>query len=212
MIDSLKLPYQRSLRNCLVFRSVIMADLTPQQPVDSKDKGTPVQAVLDDRSSQKSLQGPLPPVLKQKAPWWSWIWDYDPSRSKEEVKFIQRLDWGVMTILCLGYFVKNVHTSNMSNAFVSGMREELAMDGNELNLVGMLFAVNSSTLTRCTGRHHLDRWIRDRPSPFTDRPDTSPPKLLDLSLPVPLDSSDLRTSRREKRQPAHRNPVLYWPH
>lgn len=118
-----------------------MADLTSQQPVDSKDKVTPIQAVLDDRLSQKPLQEPLPPTAEQKAPWWSWIWDYDPSRSKDEVKFIQRLDWGVMTILCLGYFVKNVHTSNMSNAFVSGMREELAMDGNELNLVSVLWIV-----------------------------------------------------------------------
>lgn len=156
----------------------------------------------------------------------SWIWDYDPSRSKEEVNFIQRLDSGVMTILCLGYFVKNVLTSNMSNAFISGMREELAMDGNELNLVSVLIlgwvwhhrllpiCINGIRLTLCScpkGRRHLDSRIRDRPSALTDRPNTGPPKLLDPSLPIPLDSPDLRTSGRKKRQPACRNPVLYWP-
>lgn len=100
--------------------------------------------VLSDHSSRETLPRELP-AGKQKVPWYAYIWDYDPSRSKEEVAFINRLDFGVMTILCLGYFIKNVHGTNVSNAFVSGMREDLAMNSNELNLVSPIITSKSNT-------------------------------------------------------------------
>lgn len=88
----------------------------------------------------------------QKPPWWSYIWvcqwptfcgcilltcdqDYDPTRTHEERKFVQKLDWSLLTILALGYFIKNLDSSNISNAYVSGMKEDLKMNGNQLNLV-----------------------------------------------------------------------------
>jgi hypothetical protein len=39
---------------------------------------------------------------KSKVPWYAYIWDYDPGRSKEETAFVQRLDFCVLTILGLG--------------------------------------------------------------------------------------------------------------
>jgi hypothetical protein len=39
---------------------------------------------------------------KAKVPWYAYIWDYDPGRSKEETAFVQRLDFCVLTILGLG--------------------------------------------------------------------------------------------------------------
>jgi hypothetical protein len=39
---------------------------------------------------------------KVKVPWYAYIWDYDPGRSKEETAFVQRLDFCVLTILGLG--------------------------------------------------------------------------------------------------------------
>lgn len=50
-----------------------------------------------------------------KAPWWSYLWDYEPGRSKEERTFVQRLDISVLVILSLGYFIKNLAQSNISN-------------------------------------------------------------------------------------------------
>ncbi|KAM0713624.1 hypothetical protein Q7P37_010586 [Cladosporium fusiforme] len=120
-----------------------MEDSTRPQHDSKKEKSVSVQAgqILEDQSSQQSLPRESPPRQKQKVPWYAYIWDYDPSRSKEEVAFINRLDFGVMTILCLGYFIKNVHQTNMSNAFVSGMREDLQMNSNELNLVDVTWTV-----------------------------------------------------------------------
>ena len=72
---------------------------------------------------------------KPKVPWYAYLWDYEPGRSKAEAKFVQRLDFCVLTILSLGYFIKNLDQSNISNAFVSGMKEDLKMNGNQLNLI-----------------------------------------------------------------------------
>ncbi|KAK8043203.1 major facilitator superfamily transporter [Apiospora phragmitis] len=76
-----------------------------------------------------------------KVPWWSYIWDYDPGRSHEERVFTQKLDVFLITMLSLGYFIKNLDQTNISNAFVSGMKEELAMNGNEINLIDIAWTV-----------------------------------------------------------------------
>ena len=74
-------------------------------------------------------------IDKSKVPWYAYIWDYEPGRSKEESVFVQRLDVSVLVILSLGYFIKNLDQTNISNAFVSGMKEDLKTSANQLNLV-----------------------------------------------------------------------------
>ncbi|KAK8129062.1 major facilitator superfamily transporter [Apiospora sp. TS-2023a] len=76
-----------------------------------------------------------------RVPWWSYIWDYDPGRPHEERVFLQKLDIFLITMLSLGYFIKNLDQTNISNAFVSGMKEELAMNGNEINLIDTAWTV-----------------------------------------------------------------------
>lgn len=61
--------------------------------------------------------------------------DYDPTRTPEERKFVQKLDFFLITILCLGYFIKNLDQTNISNAYVSGMKEDLQMNANQLNMI-----------------------------------------------------------------------------
>ncbi|KAJ4386426.1 hypothetical protein N0V93_009321 [Gnomoniopsis smithogilvyi] len=69
------------------------------------------------------------------APWWSYFWDYEPLRTHEERAFVHKLDTCLLTILCFGYFIKNLDQTNISNAYVSGMKEDLAMNANELNMI-----------------------------------------------------------------------------
>lgn len=61
--------------------------------------------------------------------------DYEPDRTHEERKFVQKLDVSLLTILCFGYFIKNLDQTNISNAYVSGMKEDLAMNADQLNLI-----------------------------------------------------------------------------
>ncbi|KAF3057206.1 Pantothenate transporter liz1 [Daldinia childiae] len=100
------------------------------------------ESTLDVAGSSRQESGSeSEPVEKVKAPWWSYIWDYEPGRSHEERVFIQKLDIFLVTMLSFGYFIKNLDQTNISNAFVSGMKEDLGMNGNEINLVDTAWTV-----------------------------------------------------------------------
>ncbi|KAJ0278237.1 hypothetical protein COL940_007356 [Colletotrichum noveboracense] len=107
----------------------------PSEHEGESPKGLAVDESFSDRTSATSPQG------KEKAPWWSYIWDYEPGRSHEERVFIQKLDVFLITMLSFGYFIKNLDQTNISNAFVSGMKEDLSMNGNELNLIDTAWTV-----------------------------------------------------------------------
>ncbi|KAF4922151.1 Pantothenate transporter liz1 [Colletotrichum fructicola] len=65
------------------------------------------------------------------------IWD-DP-RSKDEKRLVQRLDLFVLSWATFGYFVRLLDSSNITNAYVSGMREDLNFEGNQYNLLQTFF-------------------------------------------------------------------------
>ncbi|KAJ4388895.1 hypothetical protein N0V93_006356 [Gnomoniopsis smithogilvyi] len=93
---------------------------------DSDEDGynvTPVELPEHLPSSQKQR---LP--LRQKIR--SIIWD-SLDRSPEERKLIAKIDFFILTWAGFTYFSKNLNTNNVSNAYVSGMKEELNVVGNE---------------------------------------------------------------------------------
>lgn len=103
---------------------------------------TPSKEIPLEESSEQRDSSSLHVIQDQKkAPWWSYIWDYEPGRSHEERAFIQKLDVYLITMLSFGYFIKNLDQTNISNAFVSGMKEDLAMNGNQINLVDTAWTV-----------------------------------------------------------------------
>ncbi|KAI9926196.1 hypothetical protein MW887_004659 [Aspergillus wentii] len=53
--------------------------------------------------------------------------DYPP----QERRLIFKIDFFILTWAGLAYFSKNLNTNNLSNAYVSGMKEELNVVGNE---------------------------------------------------------------------------------
>lgn len=79
----------------------------------------------------------------QKAPkrtWKSYFWDtFD--KSPEERRFLFKLDAALLTFASLGYFIKYLDQINVNNAYVSGMREDMGMFGNELNYMQALWTV-----------------------------------------------------------------------
>ncbi|KAF9873960.1 hypothetical protein CkaCkLH20_08694 [Colletotrichum karsti] len=58
-----------------------------------------------------------------------------------ERKYIQKLDSFLFSYVLLGYFIKYLDQNNYSNAFVSGMQEELGLYGNERNLLNTYFNI-----------------------------------------------------------------------
>ncbi|GAD95623.1 pantothenate transporter, putative [Paecilomyces variotii No. 5] len=62
--------------------------------------------------------------------WYHW---YEPGTSKEEKWLIFKLDFFILLYTCLTFFVKYLDQTNITNAYVSGMKEDLKLYGNELN-------------------------------------------------------------------------------
>ncbi|KAF2637374.1 MFS general substrate transporter [Massarina eburnea CBS 473.64] len=60
------------------------------------------------------------------------IWD-SLDKTPEERAFIAKIDFWILTYVCIAYFVKYLDQTNISNAYVSGMKEDLVLTGNDLN-------------------------------------------------------------------------------
>lgn len=68
----------------------------------------------------------------RKRPWYSYVWDtFD--KSPEERLFLFKLDGFLLTFASVGYFLKYLDQANINNAYVSGMKEDLGLYGNQLN-------------------------------------------------------------------------------
>ncbi|KAF9534154.1 major facilitator superfamily domain-containing protein [Crepidotus variabilis] len=59
--------------------------------------------------------------------------------SREEKRLLAKIDWFILSYCCLMYFSNYLDRSNISNAYVSGMREELHMVGTEFNKINTIF-------------------------------------------------------------------------
>ncbi|KAK9415961.1 hypothetical protein SUNI508_09921 [Seiridium unicorne] len=68
------------------------------------------------------------------------IW-YPEGTSSAEKKLLFKIDFFILTYGCLAYFAKWLDQSNLSNAYVSGMKEDLSMLGTEYNLAVTCFSV-----------------------------------------------------------------------
>ncbi|KAL4804149.1 major facilitator superfamily domain-containing protein [Aspergillus unguis] len=58
-----------------------------------------------------------------------------------ESKLLVKIDVFILSFCCLTYFFNYLDRSNLTNAYVSGMKEELGFEGNELNVINTVFTV-----------------------------------------------------------------------
>lgn len=92
-------------------------------------------------SDSKSVGSDVVPVkVKVKYDWRSAIWD-TLNKSPEERRFLFKLDTALLTFASLGYFIKYLDQANINNAFVSGMKEDLSLYGDELNIMQACWTV-----------------------------------------------------------------------
>ncbi|WRT66832.1 uncharacterized protein IL334_003795 [Kwoniella shivajii] len=70
----------------------------------------------------------------------SFIWDSDTHlKSPEERRLLWKLDTAMLTCLCLGFFCKYLDQNNLTNAYVSGLKEDLGWNGNQLTYAVSLY-------------------------------------------------------------------------
>lgn len=63
--------------------------------------------------------------------WKSYVWDtWELPPDQRWMLF--KVDAYVLTFASLGYFLKNIDQTNVNNAFLSGMKEDLGMYGDQL--------------------------------------------------------------------------------
>ncbi|KAJ5455840.1 uncharacterized protein N7458_004104 [Penicillium daleae] len=73
---------------------------------------------------------------------WQYIFDWYPSHySKEERRLLRKLDCFIMPLCCLMFFIKWLDQGNTNNAYVSGMKEELHLNGNQYSLFGTFYNI-----------------------------------------------------------------------
>ncbi|CAD0037639.1 unnamed protein product [Aureobasidium pullulans] len=79
-----------------------------------------VDSTPDTQEERRSLRHRFREVI-----WDSW------DRSPEERKFVSKIDFFILTWAGFTYFSKNLNQNNLSNAYVSGMKEEINVVGNQ---------------------------------------------------------------------------------
>lgn len=72
--------------------------------------------------------------------WSAYLWD-TLDKPPTERRFLFKIDTAILTIASLGYFIKNLDQVNINNAFVSGMKEDLGLNGNQLNYMQTCWTV-----------------------------------------------------------------------
>ncbi|RSH93614.1 hypothetical protein EHS25_006260 [Saitozyma podzolica] len=86
--------------------------------------------------------GDLPVVQTDKQPqrtWKSFIWS-NLDVPKEEARFLTKLDLTLCSAAALGVMIRYLDQVNITNAFNSGMKEDLGLYGNELNFANALWS------------------------------------------------------------------------
>ncbi|KAF5384736.1 hypothetical protein D9757_006230 [Collybiopsis confluens] len=72
----------------------------------------------------------------------SYIWDSDTHlKAPFERKLLRKLDFGILIVGCLGFFMRYLDSANLTNAYVSGMKEDLDINGNQFTFMGTFYTI-----------------------------------------------------------------------
>ncbi|KAJ3493703.1 hypothetical protein NLG97_g4567 [Lecanicillium saksenae] len=70
--------------------------------------------------------------------WYHW---YDAGATKEERRLLRKLDFFILLYACLTFFVKYLDQTNVTNAYITGMRHDLNLKHDELNWFTTYFSI-----------------------------------------------------------------------
>lgn len=68
------------------------------------------------------------------------LWGETPTNPLE-AKLLFKMDWFILSFACLLYWVNYLDRLNLTNAYVSGLKEEIGLHGNQFNIINTLFTV-----------------------------------------------------------------------
>ncbi|KAF2276167.1 MFS general substrate transporter [Westerdykella ornata] len=100
----------------------------------SQERETPVEGIASNVIAPKDAP--------KRSPWkaWMYLWEWYPKHyPEEERKLLRKLDACLLTFCSFMFFLKWLDSSNINNAYVSGMKEELKLNGNQYSLFGTFY-------------------------------------------------------------------------
>ncbi|KAF4829359.1 putative transporter SEO1 [Colletotrichum tropicale] len=83
-------------------------------------------------------------VVQARRKWWHIQW-YADTDTPEERKLIGKLDLLIVPYAVLSYWVKYIDQSNLNNAYVAGLKEDLGFNGNELVQLQTFYIIGAVT-------------------------------------------------------------------
>lgn len=87
------------------------------------------------------------------------IW-YPPTLDSVEKKLLLKIDVFILTYVCASYFTKSLDKSNITNAYVSGMKEAINFGGDDLAYAKSLYSAGY-IVSMCIGMLFVTRpWAR----------------------------------------------------
>ncbi|KAF7560375.1 hypothetical protein G7046_g3771 [Stylonectria norvegica] len=105
---------------------------------DDKKSSVKVQTTVGDGAAVPTFVG-----NPERQKWYQW---FAPTDTLEERRLILKLDGLIMVFVFLAYWAKVLDSSATSTAYVSGMKEDLKLYGNELNYLNTTYMVGFITL------------------------------------------------------------------
>ncbi|PYH79788.1 MFS general substrate transporter [Aspergillus uvarum CBS 121591] len=101
------------------------------------------EAGIHELSDSKEAQVQPPIQVQQRQKWYQW---FAPTDTPAERRLILKLDGLIIVFVFLAYWAKVLDSSATSTAYVSGMREDLKMYGNQLNYLNTVYMVGFITM------------------------------------------------------------------
>lgn len=109
---------------------------TPSQDSNMASAAKTIVAQTDRPLPKSPCCGP-----KRRPPARRWFHWHEPGTTKEEKWLLFKLDFFILTYTCLTFFVKYLDQTNITNAYISGMKEDLNLRQNELNWLSTFFNI-----------------------------------------------------------------------
>lgn len=101
----------------------------------------PVVALSNSKENYESGQRTVGEPTRQK--WYQW---FAPTDTPAERRLILKLDGLIIVFVFLAYWAKVLDSSATSTAYVSGMKEDLKLYGNQLNYLNTVYMVGFITM------------------------------------------------------------------
>ncbi|QPG73272.1 hypothetical protein FOA43_000580 [Brettanomyces nanus] len=95
------------------------------EAAEKTDALVATDSVLHSETSESEGQ-----TEETKGKWYHW---FEPGTSRKEKKLILKLDFFLMIYMIISWFLKYLDQTNVSNAYVSGMKEDLNLNANQLS-------------------------------------------------------------------------------